>query len=128
MIATTANTNPKIPIIAVTAFAVTVISWNVVFLILMLVLAIVVLVVDVDGMVVVIVVVVIVVDVVGMVVVTALPVTVVDGMDFVIVVVAMRAVHTVDDIDPEEPMNMSREVAFECTQEAPQSVCLKDLA
>ena len=36
--------------------------------------------------------------------------------------------HTVDDIDPEEPVNMLFLLAFEYTQAAPQSLRLKDTA
>ena len=38
------------------------------------------------------------------------------------------AVHTVRDIDPDDPTNMSFLFAFECTQAVPQSVCLNDTA
>ncbi len=37
-------------------------------------------------------------------------------------------VHTVRDIDPDEPSNMRVFFAFELAQAAPQSVCLKDAA
>ena len=37
-------------------------------------------------------------------------------------------VHTCDDIDPNEPANMSFLLAFERTQAAPHSVCLNDVA
>ena len=37
-------------------------------------------------------------------------------------------VHTVSDIDPDVPVNMSIFVDFELTQAAPQSFCLKDAA
>ena len=46
----------------------------------------------------------------------------VDAMALAVVVVAAAVVHTVDDIDPEEPVNMLFFFAFECTQETPQSV------
>jgi len=46
----------------------------------------------------------------------------------VLVVVAAVVVHTVDDIDPGERINMSPFFAFECTQETPQSICSKDVA
>ena len=38
------------------------------------------------------------------------------------------AVHTVRDIDPDEPVNMSFLLAFELTQAAPQSFWLNDTA
>ena len=37
-------------------------------------------------------------------------------------------VHSVCDIDPEVPANMRVFIAFELTQAAPQSFCLKDVA
>ena len=46
-------------------------------------------------------------------------------MAFVVVVAAAVVevdVHAVDDIDPEEPVNMLSFVAFEFTQETPQSI------
>ena len=54
-------------------------------------------------------------------------VTVVVEVDVVVVVVLVTVVvevdvHAVDDIDPEEPVNMSSFVALECIQEKPQSI------
>ena len=40
----------------------------------------------------------------------------VDAMDLAVVVVAAVVVHTVDDIDPGEPINMLSFFAFDCTQ------------
>ena len=40
----------------------------------------------------------------------------------VIAAVVVVNVHTVGDIDPEEPVNMLSFVAFEFTQETPQSI------
>ena len=37
-------------------------------------------------------------------------------------------VHTVSDIDPDEPANIELLLAFEWTQAAPQSFCLNDVA
>ena len=37
-------------------------------------------------------------------------------------------VHTVRDIDPDEPLNMSFLLALDWTQAAPQSSCLNDVA
>ena len=48
---------------------------------------------------------------------------VVDVMVLAAVVVAGVTMHAVDDIDPEEPVNMLYLFAFECTQETPQSTC-----
>ena len=46
----------------------------------------------------------------------------------VVVVVAAVAIHTVDDIDPEEDRNIWYFVAFEFTQETPHNIWLKDFA
>ena len=45
-----------------------------------------------------------------------------------VVATAEAGVHSVFDIDPSEPANMRTFVAFELTQAAPQSCCLKDAA
>ena len=45
-----------------------------------------------------------------------------------VVVFAAAVVHTVDDIDPGEPVNMPSFFAFEFTQKTPQSICSKDVA
>ena len=70
--------------------------------------------------------------VVGVVVVTAVVVgvvvvTVVVVVDVVVIVVLVTVVvvvdvHAVNDIDPEEPVNMLSFFAFEYTQETPQSI------
>ena len=52
-------------------------------------------------------------------------VVVVEVTVFVVVVVAAIVVvdvHTVNDIDPEEPVNIMSFFAFEFTQETPQSI------
>jgi hypothetical protein len=46
----------------------------------------------------------------------------------VVVAIAAVVVHTVDDIDPGEPVNISLFVAFEVNQETPHSFWLKDCA
>ena len=43
-------------------------------------------------------------------------------------VTAVGTLHTVFAIDPDEALNIARFDAFECTQVAPQSVWLKDVA
>ena len=84
--------------------------------------------------------VVVVVEVVTVVVVVAMVVVVVTFGDLVVdtvvvvvmvflaVVSAVVTVHAVDDIDPEEPVNMSSFVAFDSIQETPQSIWVKDMA
>ena len=49
-------------------------------------------------------------------------------MVFLVVVSAAVVVHTVDDIDPGEPVNMPSFVAFDSVHETPQSVWVKDSA
>ena len=49
-------------------------------------------------------------------------------MVFLAVVSAVVTMHAVDDIDPEEPVNMSSFVAFDSIQETPQSIWVKDMA
>ena len=49
-------------------------------------------------------------------------------MVFLAVVSAVVTVHAVDEIDPEEPVNMSSFVAFDSIQETPQSIWAKDMA
>ena len=44
-----------------------------------------------------------------------------------VVIGVVADVHTVRDIDPSEPANMSALLAFEWTHSAPQSVCLNDI-
>ena len=48
--------------------------------------------------------------------------TMAGAMLFEVVVVTTAVVHTVDDIDPEDPENILSFFAFECTQETPQSI------
>ena len=66
--------------------------------------------------------------VVVIVLVAAVVVVVVDIIVFVLVVVVAVVVHTADDIDPEEPVNMLCFIAFDFTQETLQSVWSKDCA
>ena len=47
---------------------------------------------------------------------------VVAALPVMVVVVAAVVVHAVNDIDPDEPVNMLRVFAFEFTQETPQSI------
>ena len=49
-------------------------------------------------------------------------------MVFLAVVSAVVTMHAVDDIDPEEPVNMPSFVAFDSIQETPQSIWVKDMA
>ena len=49
-------------------------------------------------------------------------------MVFLAVVSAAVTVHAVDEIDPEEPVNMLSFVAFDSIQETPQSIWAKDMA
>ena len=63
-------------------------------------------------------------------------VCVIDGTELLSLVVGAAVfplinvvfLHTVVDIDPDDPRNMSRLSAIEWTQAAPQSICLKDRA
>ena len=67
--------------------------------------------------------------VVSAVVVAVVVVLIADVTNFVVVVVAAVALHTVGDIEPEEPVNMTSPVnAFELTQKTPQSIWSKDVA
>ena len=51
-----------------------------------------------------------------------------ENNDIVVMATVRKDLHSVRDIDPGEPSNIISFVAFECTQAAPQSLCLNDVA